>query len=95
MSSVNTQSNSRAALYSEAAYFDNAAFQHIADREECQRLERKGEIARQLAAAQEETRKFSRLSDPLPRSQVQQFERSMSALLALPRLRRQLREIEG
>ncbi|SCW56571.1 hypothetical protein SAMN02927924_01402 [Sphingobium faniae] len=81
-------------LYSEASYFDGNHCQHVADREDRQRLERKDEIARQLAATQEETRKFSRLSNPLPRSQVQQFERSMSALLALPRLRRQLREIE-
>lgn len=81
-------------LYAEASYFDGDHCQHVADREECQRLERKGEIARQLAAAQEEARKFIRLSNPLPRSQVQQFERSMSALLTLPRLRRQLKEIE-
>ena len=33
-------------LYSEAAFFDNAAFQHIADREECRRIERKGDEAR-------------------------------------------------
>lgn len=94
MTSVNTQSNrAGAVLYSEAAFFDNAAYQHIADREECQRLERMGEIARQLAAAQEETRKFSRLSNPLPRSEVPQFVRSLDALLSRPRLARQLKEI--
>lgn len=35
-------------LYSEASYFDGDACQHVADREEMQRLERKREVARKL-----------------------------------------------
>lgn len=36
-------------IYSEAAYFDGAAFQHIADREEKQRLDRKRDELRRAA----------------------------------------------
>lgn len=82
-----------AVLYSEAAFFDNAAFQHIADREERQRLERKGEIARKIVEADAEIARFPRISNPLPRSEVPQFVRSLDALLSRPKLARQLKEI--
>lgn len=50
-------------------------------------------IEAQLAQADAEIAKFHRLSNPLPRSQVPQFVRSLDALLSRPKLARQLKEI--
>ncbi|WP_257541095.1 hypothetical protein [Sphingobium sp. CFD-1] len=94
MSIVNTQSNSRAVLYSEAAYFDNAAFQHIADREECQRLERKRDAARKAVIdAERRVNALRKQPDRLPRSQMDVAVDGFSAILNLPRLRRAAKEI--
>lgn len=80
-------------LYSEASYFDGEPVQHCADREESQRLEGKRDLARKVAEADAEIRRFRKLSNPLPSSQVPQFQRSLDALLSRPKLVRQLKEI--
>lgn len=50
-------------------------------------------IERKLADADAEIARFSRLSNPLPPTQVAQFQRSLDALLSRPKLARQLKEI--
>ena len=80
-------------LAAERAYFDGDHCQHVAERDECQRLERKREIARKIVEADAEIARFSRISNPLPRSQVSQFVRSLDALLSRPKLARQLKEM--
>lgn len=84
-----------AVLYSEAAFFDNAAYQHIADREECQRLERKREDARKAVLdAERRVSALRKLPDRLPRSQMDEAVDGLSAILKLPRLRKATKEIE-
>ena len=80
-------------LYSEASYFDGDHCQHVADRDEQQRLARKREAARKIAEADAEIRRFSTLSNPLPPSQVPQFTRCMDAIVSRPKLVRRLKEI--
>lgn len=50
-------------------------------------------IEAQLAQADAEIARFSRISNPLPRSEVPQFVRSLDALLSRPRLARKLKEM--
>lgn len=80
-------------LYAERAYFDGDQCQHVADRDEANRLDRKHRLARQMAEAWQEIARFSRLSNPLPKSQVPQFQRSLDALFTQAKLHRQLKEI--
>lgn len=46
------------------------------------------DAARRIAEAEAEVCQFRTLSNPLPKSQVPQFIRSMDALLSLPKLRK-------
>lgn len=50
-------------------------------------------IEAQLAQADAEIARFSRISNPLPRSEVPQFIRSLDALLSRPKLARKLKEM--
>jgi hypothetical protein len=81
-------------LYAEAAYFDNEPVQHCADRDEVKRLDRKRSLARKIAEA-ERLAKMPGICDPLPRAQVPQFQAGLDAILSLPKLRRQLKSLNG
>ena len=50
-------------------------------------------IEAQLAQADAEIPRFSLISNPLPRSEVPQFVRSLDALLSRPKLARKLKEM--
>lgn len=50
-------------------------------------------IEAQLAQADAEIARFSLISNPLPRSEVPQFVRSLDALLSRPKLARKLKEM--
>lgn len=79
-------------LAAERAFFDGDQCQHVADREEAQRLARKRDAALAVADAERRARQFTRLSDPLPVSQVPMFQDALDAVLSLPRLRRNAKE---
>lgn len=79
-------------LHSEAAYFDGAAVQHIADREERARLTHKRDSARQAVA---EARRI--LTRPVTQGYGtirQEAEDHISAALRLPGLYREFREFD-
>ncbi|MFD1104080.1 hypothetical protein [Sphingobium olei] len=80
-------------LYAEAAYFDNEPVQHCADRDEAARIDRK-RLAAKLKEA-ERLAKMPGVNPALTRAQVPQFQAGLDAILSLPKLRRQLKSLNG
>lgn len=75
-------------LYREAAVFDQAPVLHCAEYDERKRLAAKLKEAERLA-------KMPGICDPLLPSQVPQFQAGLDAILSLPKLRRQLKSLNG